>query len=133
MHAAMGLRRFRHAGLWLSAWSLMIVAVIVLSLMHGPPIPEVMTIAKFDHFIAYLALAGFAVQLFGDRNAQFVAAVAMVVLGIGLELAQGYLTTWRDMSLYDACVDTVGVIVGQVTAWTPLAGLLQKIEPRLLP
>ena len=132
MHPTMMLRRFRHPALWLAAWSVMIVAVIVLSLVPGPPIPDVMTIAKFDHFLAYLALAGFAVQLFENRNAQFVAAVAMAVLGIALELAQGYLTTWRDMSLYDACVDTVGVAAGLATTWTPLANLLQQIEARLL-
>jgi VanZ family protein len=125
-------RAFRHPSLWFSLWGAMIVAVIVLSLMHGPPIPDLLTIAKFDHFIAYVALAAFAVQLYADRPAQAIAAVAMVVLGIGLELAQGYLTTWRDMSLFDACVDIAGVAAGFATSWTPVATLLQKIEARFV-
>jgi VanZ family protein len=104
--------------------------VIVLSLMPGPPIPDLLTIGKFDHFIAYVALAAMAVQLYATRNAHVVAALAMVALGILLELAQGYFTTWRDMSLFDACIDTAGVALGLATTWTPLADLLQRIEAR---
>ncbi|HTA65657.1 MAG TPA: VanZ family protein [Xanthomonadaceae bacterium] len=125
------LRAFHWPLLWIAVWIVMILGVIVLSLMPGPPIPDLLTIAKFDHFIAYSALTAFAVQLYASRDAQFVAAVAMVVLGIALELAQGYLTTYRDMSLFDACVDTVGVAAGLAIAWTPLANLLQKMEMRI--
>jgi VanZ family protein len=130
MYSRRTLRSFHLTWLWLAVWGLMILGVIVLSLMRGPPIPELLVIGKIDHFIAYVALAAFAVQLFASRNAQSVAALAMVVLGILLELAQGYLTTYRDMSLYDACVDSVGVAAGLATSWMPLANLLQKMEGR---
>jgi VanZ family protein len=116
--------------MWFALWVLMIVAVIVLSLMPGPPIPLMLTIGKVDHLIAYLALTVFAVQLYATRRAQLVAALAMVALGIAMELAQGYLTTYRDMSAYDALVDTVGVAIGFATAWTPLATLLLRFDLR---
>jgi len=124
------LRGFRRPRMWFALWVLMIVAVIVLSLMPGPPIPLMLTIGKVDHLIAYLALTVFAVQLYATRRAQLVAALAMVALGIAMELAQGYLTTYRDMSAYDALVDTVGVAIGFATAWTPLATLLLRFDLR---
>ena len=125
------MRAFRRPRLWLALWMLMIVAVIVLSLIPKPPIPDVLTIAKFDHFIAYLALAACAVQLYEVRRVQIELALALIGLGIALEFAQGYLTNYRDMSAYDALVDTVGVVLGFATAWTPLAKLLQLIDARL--
>lgn len=126
------IRPFRHPAIWFALWAAMIVLVIALSLMRGPPIPDLLTIGKADHFIAYLALAVVAVQLFASRNAQVVAALALVGLGIGLEFAQGYLTTWRDMSVFDGCIDTVGVLAGMATSWTPVARALLRIEGRLV-
>jgi VanZ family protein len=108
----------------------MILGVIVLSLMRGPPIPSVLTIGKVDHLIAYFALQAMAVELYATRRAQWGAAFAMVALGIGMELAQGYLTTYRDMSAYDAFIDAVGVALGFVLAWTPLATILLRIDLR---
>ncbi|HTD29472.1 MAG TPA: VanZ family protein [Xanthomonadaceae bacterium] len=126
------LRGFRRPLLWLAMWASMIVGVIVLSLVRGPPIPAVLVIGKFDHFIAYFALQAVAVQLYATRRAQMGAALAMVALGIGMELAQGYLTTYRDMSAYDAFIDTVGVAIGFAIAWTPLDTLLLRIDLRLM-
>jgi len=123
-------RRLRHARIWFALWTAMIAAVVALSLMRGPPIPDLLTIAKLDHFIAYLALAAYGMQLYASRAAQGIVALALVALGIGLELAQGYLTTWRDMSVFDGCVDTAGVLAGLATAWTPVARLLQAVEAR---
>jgi len=108
----------------------MIIGVIVLSLMRGPPIPSVLTIGKLDHLIAYVALQATAVQLYTTRRAQMGAALAMVALGIAMELAQGYLTTYRDMSAYDACVDAVGVAIGLAIAWTPLSTILLRFDRR---
>jgi VanZ family protein len=133
MHPTTSLRALRLPRLWIAVWALMIVGVIVLSLVRGPPIPDMLTVGKFDHFIAYFSLTAMAVQLYATRYVQCTAALAMVALGILLELAQGYLTTYRDMSMYDAIVDTVGVAMGLCVSWTPMASLLPRIEARFLP
>lgn len=124
-------RAFRRPRLWLSLWIAMIAAVIALSLMRGPPIPAVLAIGKFDHWLAYFVLEAMAVQIYTSRRAQFGAAVAMTALGIALEFAQGYLTTWRDMSAYDGAIDTLGVAVGLALAWTRFATMLQRIDAKL--
>jgi len=122
------LRAFQRPRLWLALWALTIVAVIVLSMMPRPPIPQALVVGKIDHMIAYLVLATFAMQLFRARRTQLEMALVLVGLGIALELAQGYLTTYRDMSAYDALADTIGVALGTATAWTPLATLLLRID-----
>jgi VanZ family protein len=111
----------------------MIIAVIVLSLMPKPPIPPTLMIGKLDHLIAYAALAAMAVQLYATRRAQWGAGLALIGLGIALELAQGFLTSYRHMAAYDALVDALGVVLGIATAWTPSANWLQWIDARLLP
>ena len=122
------MRALRWPRAWLGAWALMIVSVIVLSLMPKPPIAPTLTIGKLDHLIAYFVLAAFAVQLYRRRRAHLGAAFALVLLGIALELAQGYLTTYRHMAAYDALIDALGVALGITTAWTSLATIWLRIE-----
>ena len=125
------LRSFHRPRLWVGTWIVMIVGVIVLSLVPGPPIPDVLTIGKFDHGFAYFCLAAMAVQLYAKRSDWLVAAAALIALGVALELAQGYLTTYRDMSAYDGMIDTVGVVVGFASGWTPFTHILQRIDARM--
>ena len=127
----LSMRVFRRPKLWLGLWLSMIAAVIVLSLMSRPPIPQELTIGKLDHLIAYIALAAMAVQIFREREIQVSAGLLMVALGIALELAQGYVVDGRDMSMYDVFVDTIGVCMGFATTWTPLARFLQRLDMRV--
>ena len=132
MQQASALRAFRWPRTWLSLWASMIVAVIVLSLMPKPPIPPTLMIGKLDHLIAYATLAAMAVQLYATRRVQWRAGLALISLGIALELAQGFLTSYRHMAAYDALTDALGVVLGIATAWTPSAKWLQRIDARLL-
>jgi VanZ family protein len=124
------LRAFSKPRIWVVLWVLMIVAVIVLSLMPKPPIPPTLMIGKLDHLIAYAALAAMAVQLYAARRTQLVAALALVALGVALELAQGYLTSYRHMAAYDALVDALGIALGLATTRTRLATALLRIDTR---
>ena len=125
------LRAFSRPRLWLALWALTIVTVIVLSLMPKPPIPPTLVVGKLDHLIAYAVLAAIAVQLYAERCIQLGIALGLVGLGIALELAQGYLTSYRHMATYDAFVDMLGVAFGLATTCTPLARALLRIDARL--
>lgn len=125
------LHPFRHRRLWVGVWVAMIGGVIVLSLMPSPPIPAELTVGKFDHGFAYFCLAAMAVQLLRDRCQVVLAALSFALLGIALELAQGLLTDYRGMSAYDGMIDCIGAALGLATAWTPLRGLLVKIDMRM--
>ena len=81
--------------------------------MPTPALPNVPPGSdKFEHFLAYALLAARAVQLYARWPALLGAGLGLVLLGIGLEYAQGALTATRLMDRWDALANTLGVIAG---------------------
>ncbi len=132
MSGVLALKPFRRPRLWLGLWLLAVTAVVVLSLVNLsrlPPVPEGGD--KVEHFLAYGLLSASAMQLFARRRGCLVVAALLVALGIGLEFAQGMLTTSRMADPHDALANTVGVLVGLATLLTPFSRLLLAIDARL--
>ena len=127
------MKPFRHPRLWLGLWALAVAVVIAVCLMPPPPLPPLPDNSdKVEHLLAYFVLAACVVQLFASRRALLLAAVGLVVLGIGIEIAQGLLTTTRAADPRDAVANTLGVVLGMATALTPWRDLLLRWEKRLL-
>lgn len=122
------LKPFRRPWLWAGLWSLAIAAVVVVSLAPPPPMPPVEGGDKIGHFIAYGALAAGAVQLYARWPSLLGAGIGLVLLGIGLEWAQGAFTETRHMERADALANTLGVIAGLATRLTPLRDLLFRLD-----
>lgn len=72
-----------------------------------------------------------AVQLFATRRALLSAAFGLVLLGVGIEIAQGALTTNRSADPYDALADTLGILAGLCLAWTPLRWVMLRMDKRM--
>lgn len=121
--------RFRVA--WSLLWCLGIAALVVVSLAPAPDLPQLAGSDKLHHFLAYGLLAAAAVQLFARWPALLGAGLGLVLLGIGLEHAQGALTETRMADRWDALANTLGVIAGLATRLTPLRDLLLRFEARL--
>lgn len=123
------LKPFRRPALWCALWVLLVVAVVVASLLPMHDLPSVPSGAdKLEHFAAYAALAAGAVQLFARRRSLFSACIALALLGIGLEYAQGALTADRTMDARDALANILGVLAGLATQFTPLRDLALRID-----
>ena len=122
------LKPLRHRWLWCALWCGAVAGVVVLSLMPPPPMPDFDHSDKWSHFLAYFALAASAVQLFRNWPALLGAGLGLVLLGIGLEHAQGALTSHRMFDMKDALANTLGVIAGLGTRLTPLHDLLLRVE-----
>ncbi|MEA9580842.1 VanZ family protein [Xanthomonas nasturtii] len=126
------LRPFHRPRLWVGLWIAAIVVVIAVCLGPPPEIPELPDNSdKAEHFLTFALLCWGAVQLFATRRAQVVAAIGLVALGIGIEIAQGALTTNRSADPYDALADTLGIVAGLCLAWTPLCFVMLRIDQRL--
>ena len=127
------LRVFRWPRCWLVSWALMIAAVVVGSLLPTDALPPSPfdQFDKLEHFLGYAALSAYAVLLFASRRAQVGAAVGLVALGIGLEVAQAVLTASRSADVLDAATDALGVLAGLSLAATPWALALQRLDARL--
>ena len=127
------LREFRRPRLWLGTWAFGWLLCIVLSLIHPPQLGvDLPDSDKIGHFLAYALLLVWAVWIFASRRSHLLSAIALVLLGIAMELAQGALTDDRMMDVRDAWADTIGVLVGQLFAFSPARALLQKFEARWL-
>ncbi|MBS4753337.1 VanZ family protein [Nocardioides sp. zg-ZUI104] len=116
----------RHAPLWLGLWLAALVAVVALSLGSPPPAPGVPNADKWQHFLTYGVLAAAAVQVFRRGTPLLLACAGVVLLGIGLEVAQGTLTATRQMDWRDAVANTAGVLLGAATVLTPLRDVLVR-------
>lgn len=122
------LKPFRRPRLWSGLWCVAIAAVVVVSLAPPPPMPPVEGGDKVGHFLAYGVLAAAAVQLYARWPALLGAGLGLVLMGIGLEWAQGALTDTRQMERADALANTLGVIAGLATRVTPLRDLLLRLD-----
>ncbi|WP_394003077.1 VanZ family protein [Luteimonas sp. WGS1318] len=120
----------RRPVLWGGLWIAAIAVVVVLSLAPSVPMPDVPDGDKLGHFLAYFALAAAAVQLYARWPALLGAGIGLVLLGIGLEYAQGALTATRMQDGADAFANTLGVIVGLSTRLTPFRDVLLQFDTR---
>lgn len=125
------LKPLRHARLWSVLWSLAIAIVVVVSLIPAPVLPDLPPGSdKWEHFLGYFALAAAAVQLFARWPALLGAGLGLVLMGIGLEYAQGALTDTRMMDRWDALANTFGVIAGLGMRLTRWRDALLRFDPR---
>jgi VanZ family protein len=123
------LKPFRRPWLWAGLWALGVAAVVVASLLPAPDLPNLHVSDKSEHFTAYALLAASAVQLYARRLSWLSVCIALALLGIGLEFAQGALTSTRQMDAADALANSLGVLAGLATSLTPWRDALRPHEP----
>ena len=114
--------------LWLGMWWLAIATVVAACLLPGSDLPEVPVDDKVSHALAFFALAASAVQLFRRGWPLLVVALALLGLGIAIELAQYLFTTTRAMEAADVLADAIGIAAGMATAWTPFRDVLVNLD-----
>lgn len=122
------LKPFRRPLLWSGLWCLAVAAVVVASLAPPPPMPPVAGGDKLGHLAAYFVLAAGAVQLHARWPSLLGAGLGLVLMGIGLEYAQGALTELRQAERADALANTLGVIAGLATRLTPWRDALLRVD-----
>lgn len=122
---------FRRPWLWAGLWSAAVGVVVAASLVPIQGLPEVpQGTDKAEHFLAYAALAAGAVQVFGKRLALLSTCVVLVLLGIALEHAQAAMALGRQMDAHDALANTLGVLAGLATLFTPWRDALLRLDQR---
>ncbi|WP_243733180.1 VanZ family protein [Luteimonas yindakuii] len=122
------LKPFRRPWLWAGLWIAAIAAVVAVSLSPPPPMPPVDNSDKLGHFLAYAVVAIGAVQLYARWAALLGAGIGLVLLGIGIEYAQGALTATRMADPADALANTLGVVAGLTLRLTPWRDALLRLE-----
>lgn len=126
------LRPFHRPGLWLGLWYFGWLLCIALSLT--PPLQVGVGLPQGDklgHFLAYALLSAWAVWIFAGARQHWRAALALCVLGVAMEVAQGAFARDRMMDGYDAIADALGVLAGLLFAFGPGSRVLQRLDRAL--
>lgn len=125
------LKPFRRPLLWSGLWCVAVAAVVVFSLLPGSSLETLPTMNdKLEHFFSYAFLSAGAVQLYPRWRSLLSVGIALVMMGIGLEYAQGAFTSGRMVDRMDALANTLGLIAGFATKLTPWRDLLLRFDTR---
>lgn len=116
----------RRPSLWLGLWLLAVAIVCVASLVPPPAMELPRHGDKVEHLLAYAILAAAAVQVFRPGRFLLGVGLALVLMGIGLELAQGALTATRMADPADAVANSAGVLLGLATVRLRLRDVLLR-------
>ena len=119
------LLKFKRISLWFGYF--LVAALIYVCLIPNPPDTSGVTFGdKIAHFAGYALLFLWFAQIY-HRSAQLKLAILLVLLGIGVEIAQSF-TGYRAFEYADMLANSTGVAIGWLIAATPAASLLRVIE-----
>jgi VanZ family protein len=120
-----------HRRLWLALGFVLVAAVIVSSLVPaGPPMP-IPGFDKLGHAGAYLVLMVWFAGL-NTRRAWLWVALALLAMGIAVELAQGAMHMHRTAEALDVLANAAGIGFGAVLAAGGAAAWPQRVEAWLV-
>ena len=114
--------------LWFSLAFALALVVGGFSLIPGPDLGEG---DKLTHFLTYAILsAGFSL-IIEARKSLWLILFGLISYGLLLEWLQG-LTGYRMKDMADALANSLGVISGLVFYFSPLRGILRRLDAWLL-
>ncbi|MGZ8210493.1 MAG: VanZ family protein [Burkholderiales bacterium] len=117
----------RWTSMWLAIAWLLVASVVVSSLVRmGIDVPGGQT-DKLVHVIAYAVLMCWFSQIYAELRARAFIAIAICLMGVILEFAQGY-TGYRTFDYFDMAANSVGIAAGWLIAPPRTANVLLFIE-----
>jgi VanZ family protein len=124
------MRDARYFRLWQAIGVLMVLVVCLASLSPTMPPPPGLHGDKVEHLIAYGSLAYWWGMLYPERTQRWLACLLFILMGIGLEFAQGA-TGYRTFDVLDMAANTAGALLGRMAVETPFGRLLGALDRRL--
>ncbi len=116
--------------LWITLGGIYVALVLYLSLTSNPPDLRVPQAFDIGHVLAYLWLTLWFTQIYRTNLGRSILAVALCLMGIGVEILQG-LGGYRVFEYTDMALNTLGIALGLMLARTRLQNSLLALEGRL--
>jgi len=113
---------------WISGGVLIALLVIAGSLAPPADLPGVQLWDKFEHAFAFCVLAAWFGGVLRPERYRWL-ALALVLLGIAIEIAQGAMHVGRTADLRDVFADAIGIMFGVAAARLVGAdGWMRRVE-----
>ncbi len=126
-----GQRPLRFVRLWLAIGWLMLLVLTLLMALPAPDLQlDIEDADKGVHVLAFAVLAAWYALIYRPSQALARCALGLLSFAVLTELMQVAIP-WRSGDLADLLADLLGIGLGMIVAWTPLARLLQQVEARL--
>ncbi|MBB6092301.1 VanZ family protein [Povalibacter uvarum] len=117
----------RHPRWWLVfGWAWIIIAIVV-CLLPGKNLPVTHVSDKIEHAALYAFLMIWFAGLY-PRSRYTLIAVALLLLGVAIELAQGAMHLGRTADVRDVIANSIGVGIGLTLSLLGLGGWAQWID-----
>lgn len=117
----------RHRSAWMVASGLLVLTVIWGSLQTSVQTPAINGFDKVEHFGTYTVLAVWFAG-FSRKSRYWVVALALVALGLALEIAQYLMHAGRVAETLDVAANTGGVALGLLIAAFVTGDWVQRVE-----
>ncbi|HEX7374288.1 MAG TPA: VanZ family protein, partial [Steroidobacteraceae bacterium] len=105
----------RHRLLWLATSALLLAVVIWGSLQTSVDLPVPGGFDKVEHLGTYAFLSVWFTGMFAQGR-YWLVAVALLALGLAMEIAQYLMAAGRQGDPYDMAANTLGVVAGLLVA-----------------
>jgi VanZ family protein len=117
----------RHPRSWLVIGWMLIAFAVLVNLVPGNELPNTGMNDKFEHTIAYGLLTLWFAGIY-PRSRYVVIAVALFIMGVGIEFAQGVMHLGRQADVRDVVANTSGIAIGLTLALIGLGGWAEWID-----
>lgn len=124
------MRVLRYRSAWIAASVLLVLIVVWGSLQTSVQSPAIGGLDKFEHFGTYALLAIWFTG-FARKSRYWIVALALLGLGLGLEIAQFTMHAGRVAEPLDMAANTAGVALGVLVALFLTGDWVQKVEASL--
>ncbi|HTU64550.1 MAG TPA: VanZ family protein [Steroidobacteraceae bacterium] len=106
--------------LWWILGFVLVGLVLFVCLIPGKDVPSTPLSDKAEHFIAHFAMAAWFAGLV-PRRGWWKILLALVALGVGIEIAQGLMHEGRQADYRDELANFCGGVAGLVVSWFGLS------------
>lgn len=119
--------RLARPDLWIAGAAVLVALIVVASLLPGPVVASVSAYDKLEHAAAYAALTLWLAGMLECRRYAW-AGLAAFLLGLALELFQGWFTATRQADPLDLVANGTGIFLALAMAWMGLGGWAGRAE-----